>query len=80
MTAVRTEKWVMLPYFGHYAGQRLTLDLKCTESMVIIRVKTEDHHVLANLHHRSLGRRRDTVKDQCVKYMYVNEILVHSGI
>ena len=67
----------MLPYFGHYAGQRLTFDLKCTESMVIIRVKTEDHRLLATLHHRSLGRRRDTVKDQCVKF--ANEIALEMG-
>lgn len=74
---VRTEKWLMMPYFGHFAGQRLIFDLKFTESMVIIRVKTEDHRLLATLQHRPLGRRRETVKDQCVKF--ANEVALESG-
>ena len=33
-SAMRTEKLIMLPYFGHFAGQRLHFDLKRTANIL----------------------------------------------
>lgn len=66
--SMRTEKLIMEPYFGHFAGQRLVFDLRKTDSAVVsLKVKADDQ-VLATLHHRP--GRKETVKDQCLKYAH----------
>lgn len=68
-SAMRTEKLIMLPYFGHFAGQRLHFDLKRTaEYSVSIKVRTDDQ-IVASLHHRQ-GRKKETVRDQCIKFAH----------
>ena len=69
-STVRAEKLVMYPCFGHFAGQRLYFDLKRSveHNMMSIKVRTDDQ-VIAVLHHRQ-GRRKETVRDQCIKYAH----------
>ena len=63
-----SEKIVMVPYFGHFAGQRLVFDLKRhTDFTVNIKVKNESQ-VLASLCHRQ--RQKETVRDQCIKFAH----------
>ena len=66
---VRSHKLIMVPYFGHYAGQRIVFDLKKTsEYSVNIKVRTEEK-VIASLHHRQ-GKKKEHIKDQCIKFAH----------
>lgn len=67
------EKVVMVPYFGHFAGQRIIFDLKRhTDFTVNIKVKSESQ-VIASLCHRQ--RQKETVRDQCIKFAH--EVTTH---
>ena len=66
---LRIEKMIMTPYFGHFAGQKLTFDLKKNaDFLVSIKVRVEDQ-VLASLLHRQ-GKKKETVRDQCIKFAH----------
>ena len=69
-STMRGEKLIMYPYFGHFAGQRLYFDLKRSveHNLMTIKVRTDDQ-VIAVLHHRH-GRRKETVRDQCIKFAH----------
>ena len=66
----KMEKMVMTPYFGHFAGQRIHFDLRRNaEFTVNIKVRTEDQ-TLASLVHRQGPRKKETVKDECIKFAH----------
>lgn len=69
-STLRAEKLVMYPFFGHFAGQRLYFDLKKSveHNVMSIKVRT-DNQVIASLHHRQ-GKRKETVRDQCIKFAH----------
>lgn len=67
---MRLEKIVMTPYFGHFAGQRIHFDLRRNaESLINIKVRNEDQ-VLASLLYRQAGRKKETVRDQCIQFAH----------
>ena len=69
-STMRGEKMIMYPCFGHFAGQRLYFDLKRSveHNLITIKVRTDDQ-VIAVLHHRH-GKRKETVRDQCIKFAH----------
>ena len=69
-SSMRSEKLIMYPFFGHFAGQRLYFDLKKSpeHNLINIKVRTDDQ-VITTLHHRQ-GRKKETVRDQCIKFAH----------
>ncbi len=70
-STLRAEKMLMYPCFGHFAGQRLYFDLKrsAEHNMMSIKVRTDDQ-LIATLHHRQGRRRKETARDQCIKFAH----------
>ncbi len=74
------EKLVMMPYFGNFAGQWLTFDLKRSDSLTSVRVKVEgSEQSLTTLYHRDArpSRTRNehakvacSLRDRCLKYAH----------
>lgn len=67
-------RMVMRPYFGRFAGQWLTFDLRRSESMVSIKVKVEgSDRPITTLYQRSSSRVVDctsSVRDRCLLFAH----------
>ena len=63
---------VMRPYFGKFAGQWLTFDLRRNESMDSIKVKVEEHPI-TTLYQRNSSRVVDctrSIRDRCLLFAH----------
>lgn len=66
------ERLVMMPYFGRFAGQWLTFDLRRSDSQVSIRVKVDGRdQTLATLYHRKTRQNECcTLRDRCLNFAH----------
>ena len=62
-----SERLVMLPYFGSYAGQRLTFAVSRKNLMVNIKVRADDR-TLTTLYEYVKAENTSTIRDLCIKF------------
>lgn len=71
---VRNSRLVLTPYFGKFAGQRMTFRVRRSESLVNIKVKVEGcDQTLTTLYYRKLHKRSEgscSIRDRCVRYAH----------
>ena len=71
---VKNTRLVLTPYFGKFAGQRMTFRVSRSESLVNIKVKVQGcDQTLTTLYYRKSHKRSEgvgSIRDRCVRYAH----------